>query len=115
MPQFCRVNPESLSALRPSRQVNGFILLEVLVALSLVAGSWVALGSTYQGIILRLGQLQATRDAITTEWDRHEMAVLNTAQLSSTTSPLRKSSNELAGMSRRSRPLSHSRSASDKK
>jgi hypothetical protein len=115
MSQLSRENQESLSAVRSLRQKNGFILLEVLVALSLVVSSWVALGSVYQGIILRLGQLQEKRDAITKELDRHEMDLLNTVQFSSSTSTLRKLPYEFVGMSRRPHPFPDPRRASDKK
>jgi hypothetical protein len=62
-------------------QANGFILLEVLVAMSLVASSWIGLSNTFQGMILRLGQLQQKRVELRKEMDRHELSILNAAQL----------------------------------
>jgi Tfp pilus assembly protein PilV len=52
---------------------NGFILLEVLVAMSLVAISWIGLGNTYQLLVLRLGQEQYKRLQIHQELDQHEL------------------------------------------
>jgi len=52
---------------------NGFILLEVLVAMSLVAISWIGLGNAYQLLILRLGQEQHKRLKIHQELDQHEL------------------------------------------
>ena len=115
MSQLSRENQESLSEVRSLRQKNGFILLEVLVAMSLVATSWLALVGTYQGVILRLGQLQVKRDEIRIVLDRHEMALLNTAQFSPINSSLRKLPNESVGISRRSHPFPHPSSPPDKK
>ena len=86
-------------------QANGFILLEVLVAMSLVATSWMALGSTYQQMVLRLGQLQAQKEQMKKELDQHELAVLTVAQSKNTNHKSRKSINEPVGMSRRSLPV----------
>ena len=115
MSQLSRENQESLSEVRSLRQKNGFILLEVLVAMSLVATSWLALVGTYQGVILRLGQLQVKRDEIRIVLDQHEMALLNTTQFSPINSSLRKLPNESVGISRRSHPFSHPSSLPDKK
>ena len=52
---------------------NGFILLEVLVAMSLVAISWIGLGNAYQLLVLRLGQEQDKRLQIHQELNQHEM------------------------------------------
>jgi hypothetical protein len=95
-----------------SKQANGFILLEVLVAMSLVASSWMALGNTYQKMVLRLGQLQEQRVQMKHALDQHELELLTIAQ-SKNFNPKnfshqsRKSSHEPTGMSRRSRPISH--------
>jgi type II secretory pathway pseudopilin PulG len=84
---------------------NGFILLEVLVAMSLVASSWVGLSNTYQGMILRLGQLEEKRVELRKEMDRHELAILTAAQLNNSNLISRKLVDEPIGMSRRPRPL----------
>jgi Tfp pilus assembly protein PilV len=87
-------------------QPKGFILLEVLIAMGLVATSWMALGNTYQYQILRLGQLQEQREQIKKEVDQHEILVFTSTHSSNTSTASRKSENESIGMSRRSRPVS---------
>lgn len=87
-------------------QPKGFILLEVLIAMGLVATSWMALGNTYQYQILRLGQLQEQREQIKKEVDQHEMLVSTSTQSSNASTASRKLVNESIGMSRRSRPVS---------
>ena len=96
---------KSPSSLKSNTQANGFILLEVLVAMSLVASSWVGLTNIYQGMILRLGQLQEKRVDLRREMDRHELAILAAAQLNNPNQTSRKLADESIGMSRRSRPL----------
>lgn len=86
-------------------RANGFILLEVLVAMSLVASSWMGLSNTYRGMILRLGQLQGKRVELRKEMDRHELSILNAAQLNNPNQISRKPANESIGVSRRSRPI----------
>ncbi|MBU3621175.1 hypothetical protein [Polynucleobacter sp. CS-Odin-A6] len=90
-----------------SDQANGFILLEVLVAMSLVASSWMTLGNTYQQMVLRLGQLQEQRVQMKQTLDQHELALI--------THQPRKSSHESTGMSRRSRPISSAGGATHQK
>ena len=87
-------------------QPKGFILLEVLIAMGLVATSWMALGNTYQYQILRLGQLQEQREQIKKEVDQHEILVFTSTRSSNTSTASRKLVNESIGMSRRSRPVS---------
>ena len=96
---------QSLSKLHLSAQANGFILLEVLVAMSLVATSWMALSNTYQGMILRLGQVEARGVALRKVMDRHELAILTAAQFSNSIQVSRKLADESIGMSRRARPI----------
>jgi hypothetical protein len=85
---------------------SGFILLEVLVAMSLVVSSWMVLGNTYQQMLLRLGQLQAQKEQIKKELDQHEIALFNMVQPQNVSQQSRKLLNESVGMSRRSRPVS---------
>jgi type II secretory pathway component PulJ len=92
--------------LKSNTKVNGFILLEALVAMSLVASSWIGLSNVYQGMILRLGQLQEKRVELRKEMDRHELAILAAAQLNNPNQTSRKLADESIGMSRRSRPIS---------
>ena len=69
------------SLVQSNAKPNGFILLEVLVAMSLVASSWMGLSNIFQGMILRLGQLQEKRVELRKEMDKHEFAILATAQV----------------------------------
>ena len=84
---------------------NGFILLEVLVAMSLIASSWMGLSNIYQGMILRLGQIEEKRVELRKEMDRHELAILTAAQSNNSNQISRKLTDESIGMSRRSRPI----------
>jgi hypothetical protein len=86
-----------------------------LVAMSLVASSWMALTNTYQGMILRLGQLQEKRVELRKEMDRHELAILTATQLSNSKPASRKLADESIGMSRRSHPIVSSSRASNQK
>ena len=52
---------------------NGFILLEVLVAMSLILGAWMASLASYQGIALRHGQQASKRQVLRLQWDQHEL------------------------------------------
>ena len=74
--------------------------------MSLVASSWIGLSNVYQGMILRLGQLQEKRVELRKEMDRHELAILAAAQLNNPNQTSRKLADESIGMSRRSRPIS---------
>jgi hypothetical protein len=97
---------KSSPPLKSNVMANGFILLEVLVAMSLVASSWMGLSNNYQGMILRLSQLQEKRAELRKEMDRHELAILTVAQLNNSNQISRKLADESIGMSRRSRPIS---------
>jgi type II secretory pathway component PulJ len=94
-----------LPSLNSNTKANGFILLEVLVAMSLVASSWIGLSNIYQGMVLRLGQLQEKKVELRKEMDRHERTILAAAQLNNSNPTSRKLADESIGVSRRSRPL----------
>jgi type II secretory pathway pseudopilin PulG len=51
---------------------GGFILLEVLVAMSLIIGSWTAMTHIYQGLVLRQTQLQTKKAELRKESDVFE-------------------------------------------
>ena len=51
---------------------GGFILLEVLVAMSLIVGSWTAMTHIYQGLALRQAQLQTKKAELRKELDDFE-------------------------------------------
>jgi Tfp pilus assembly protein PilV len=53
---------------------NGFILLEVLVAMSLILGAWMASIGAYQGLALRLAQYEGRRSGLRQDFDAYELA-----------------------------------------
>lgn len=63
----------SNAALSLDTHANGFILLEVLVLMSLIATSWITLGDTYQALGLRFMREQEKRVQIKRELDQHEI------------------------------------------
>lgn len=73
--------------------------------MSLVASSWIGSSNTYQGMILRLGQLQEKRVELRKEMDQYELSILNAAQLNNSYQISRKPADESIGVSRRSRPI----------
>jgi len=106
---------KSKRPLKSNTKPNGFILLEVLVAMSLVASSWVGLSNIYQGMILRLGQLEEKRAELRKEVDKHELTILTAAQSNNSNPILRKLADESIGVSRRSRPIPGSGRTTHKK
>jgi Tfp pilus assembly protein PilV len=97
---------QSVSTTSSSEQASGFILLEVLVAMSLVASSWMTLGNTYQQMVLRLGQSQEQRVQMKHMLDQHELSLIASAHSKNFSHQSGKSIHESTGMSRRSRPIS---------
>ena len=53
---------------------KGFVLLEVLVAMSLILGSWMALVGTYQNLVLRATQIESKRAQLRREFDAFEVS-----------------------------------------
>jgi hypothetical protein len=85
---------------------NGFILLEVLVLMSLIATSWITLGDTHQALGLRFMREQEKRIQIKQELDQHE---ITQSILARQNSPSPKSFlNESSRVSRRHSYLPHS-------
>jgi len=73
MRQSCQVlEKELLNPLNDRPQ--GFVLLEVLVAMSLILGSWMASVSTYQNLVLRATQMEAKRTQLRREFDAFEVS-----------------------------------------
>lgn len=58
---------------------QGFILLELLIVMSMVLSSWVALTHAYQGLALRFGQNQEKRMQIRKKLDQFEIYYHRTA------------------------------------
>ena len=74
MPQQLLKNAQSAqSKTQTEGQAGGFILLEVLLAMSLVLIGWIGSVNTYQALILRMGQEQQKRVHIYQELDQHEI------------------------------------------
>ena len=80
------------------KQGNGFILLEVLVAMTLIMGSWMAATHTYQKLTLVLKQQESKRSHLRREFDKYEIeSIKNDAnRVSSRNHPLRSSAKPLA-------------------
>jgi Tfp pilus assembly protein PilV len=53
---------------------NGFILLEVLVAMGLILGVWMTSVGAYQGLALRLTQQESKRSQLRRHLDEYELA-----------------------------------------
>jgi hypothetical protein len=53
---------------------SGFILLEVLAAMSLIVGTWMAMIYIYQGLVLRQTQLQVKKIELRKESDVFEIS-----------------------------------------
>ena len=53
---------------------NGFILLEVLIAMSLIAGAWIGLINQYQVMAMRFVQSQEKRIQIRAQMNQFEIA-----------------------------------------
>ena len=73
MCQSCQV-PEKELLNPPIDRPQGFVLLEVLVAMSLILGSWMASVSTYQNLILRATQMESKRVQLRREFDVFEVS-----------------------------------------
>jgi type II secretory pathway component PulJ len=56
-----------------NHQSNGFILLEVLVAIGLVSGVWMSSVQTYQALALRLLKQEQKQSLLRQEFDRYEL------------------------------------------
>lgn len=92
---------------------KGFVLLEVLVAMSIVAGSWVALEGSYHRLVLRMAQIQAKKAVINRERDQYEAALFAAMQSNKPNSKVALS--EPSGVSSRSRVITRAGGSLDKK
>jgi prepilin-type N-terminal cleavage/methylation domain-containing protein len=73
MRQSCQVLEKEL--LNPVfDRPQGFVLLEVLVAMSLILGSWMASVGTYQNLVLRATQIESKRAQLRREFDIFEVS-----------------------------------------
>lgn len=58
--------------MRGSKNCHGFVLLESLVAMSLILGSWMASVEVYQRLVLHLSQQESKRLQLVREFDAYE-------------------------------------------
>ena len=87
----------------PSSNAHGFVLLEALVAMSLIAGLGITAFEAYQGLVLRYGKTQEERRQLRLELDQHEIQILEKGGIG-----------ELARMPRRDGALPHARRSTTK-
>jgi competence protein ComGF len=57
-----------------SSLAKGFVLLEVLVAMSMILGSWITLVGTYQNLVMRTTQMESKRVQLRREFDVFEVS-----------------------------------------
>ena len=77
MPLLARHSPKTLSpavSLSPKGMQQGFILLEALIAMSLIVGVWMGMVQIYQGMALRQTKLQAEKVQLRKELDVFELS-----------------------------------------
>ena len=91
---------------QPIGQASGFVLLEVLLATSIIASSWIALEGSYYRLVLKMAQIQVKKAAINRERDQYEAALFRAMQ--SDQPDAKVVLNESSRMSRRSRFVPHS-------
>lgn len=58
---------------KPLDKSNGFVLLEVLLAMSLILGSWMTMLGAYQNLTLRITQEESKRAQLRKELDAFEI------------------------------------------
>ena len=58
---------------------NGFILLEVLIAMSLMTGTWMTLMQSYQILSLKFIQQEQERVKVKEEWNASELSFIGKA------------------------------------
>ena len=100
-----------------SESPNGFILLEVLVAMSLILGVWMTSIGAYQGLALRLNQQESKRSQLRQDLDVYELTEQVRANSSQTKSPsipntsskgLKNESSRVSSRNRSLRPVAKS-------
>ena len=77
MPLLDRYFPKSQSPMgvaHKKEMQQGFILLEALIAMSLIVGVWMAMVQIYQGLALRQNKLQAEKVQLRKESDVFELS-----------------------------------------
>ena len=85
---------------------NGFILLEVLVAMSLILGVWMTSIEAYQGLALRLVQQENKRSQLRQTFDSYELA--EQARVNISSKGIKHESSRVSSRDRALRPITKS-------
>ena len=80
-----------------SENSQGFILLEVLVAMGMILGVWMVSVATYQRLSLNLVQQEVKRSQFRKEWDAFEMQEMVRINLNQSNSVLSYDATRLPG------------------
>ena len=96
MCQRCLTLPKHLLTC-PNAPGGGFVLLEVLVAMSLILGVWMALVGTYQNLALRNAQEESKRTQMRKEFDAFEIGEQLRANMASSSKELNSESSRVYG------------------
>jgi Tfp pilus assembly protein PilE len=67
------ISKNTYSQVNVSRAEKGFVLLEALVAITVIVGAWIALLESYHSLVLQHGQLQAKKTELRTQADSFEI------------------------------------------
>jgi len=85
---------------------NGFILLEVLVAMSLILGVWMTSIGAYQGLAHRLIQQESKRSQLRQTFDTYELA--EQARVNISSKDIKYESSRVSGRNRTMHPINKS-------
>jgi Tfp pilus assembly protein PilV len=103
------IDPECIS-----KSSHGFILLEVLVAMSMILGVWMASIATYQQLALSLVQQEAKRSQLRKELDAFEIQEIIRTNLHLSNQGLNHDTTRVSGRHRSLRTFTQS-TAKDKR
>ena len=67
------ISKNTHSQVNVSPTEKGFVLLEALVAITVIVGVWIALLESYHSLVLKQGQLQAKKSELRTQADAFEI------------------------------------------
>jgi len=93
---------------RIAENSQGFILLEVLVAMSMILGVWMSSVGAYQRLALNLVQQESKRSQLRKELDAFEMQEHGRVKFNSPSEVLRDDSNRMPSRNRSMRTTSQS-------
>ena len=87
------------------KKADGFVLLEALLAMSLILGAWITSVNAYQSLALRLAQQERTRTQLQDKFDAFEMAEQVRANAALTNQIVKGSTNESSRVPSRNRAV----------